>query len=68
MVFPSEEGDGTGVLQIKYPDRYNVRKERIHKIKKWMEKCGLSVRKERRMLKFVFPDVNETVDFFCNGF
>jgi len=64
VVFPSEEGDETELLQIKYPDKFESRKKRIENVKKWISDCGFKVKEEKRLLKFLFPDVDEAVEIF----
>lgn len=64
IVLPSEEGDETKILQIKYPDKLESRKKRIETVKKWICECGFKVKEERRSLNFLFPDLNETVEIF----
>jgi len=64
IVLPSEKGNETKMLEIKFPDKFKQRKERIENIKKWISECGFKVKEKRKLLKFLFPDVDEAIDVF----
>jgi SAM-dependent methyltransferase len=64
IVLPSEEGDETKILELKFPDKSDSRKKRAMNIKKWILESGFNVKEERRLLKFLFPDVNEAIEIF----
>jgi len=64
VVLPSEGGDETKMLEIKFPDKFEDRKRRIMNIKKWVSECGFKVKEKRELLKFLFPDVDETIEIF----
>lgn len=64
IVLPSEEGDETKMLEIKFPDKSNRRKKRIVNIKKWISKCSFKVKEKRKLLKFLFSDIDETIEIF----
>ncbi|MFH1228793.1 MAG: methyltransferase domain-containing protein, partial [Candidatus Aenigmatarchaeota archaeon] len=64
IVLPSDEGDETGILEIKFPGKSETRKNRVADVKKRVSECGFEVREERRLLNFVFPDLDETVGIF----
>ena len=64
IVLPSEEGDETKMLQIKFPDKFEYRKKRIINIKKWVSESGFKVKEERKILKFLFSDIDETIEIF----
>ena len=61
LVFPSEEDDETKMLKIKFKDRYEMRKQRVKNIKKWLSENGFAVKEKRKTLKFLFPSVDEAV-------
>jgi ubiquinone/menaquinone biosynthesis C-methylase UbiE len=62
IVLPSEEGDETKMLEIKFPDKFECRKKRIINIKKWISKCDFKIKEKRKLLKFLFPDTDETIE------
>ncbi len=64
IVLPSEEGNETKILELKFPDKSGSRKERSMNVKKWILESGFNVKEERRLLKFLFPNVNEAIDIF----
>jgi len=64
IVLPSEKGDETKLLKVKFPEKSKSRKKRIENIKKWISECGFSVKEERKLLKFTFPDLEETIEIF----
>jgi SAM-dependent methyltransferase len=66
IVLPSEEGDETKMLEIKFPEKFEARKNRIIKIKKQLSKCEFKVKEERMLLNFSFPNVEETIDIFSS--
>jgi ubiquinone/menaquinone biosynthesis C-methylase UbiE len=57
VVLPSEKGDQTKMMQIKYKNKYKYRKERITKIHKWMKESGFRVEKNKKLLKFVYKNI-----------
>ena len=64
IVLPSEEGDETKILEVKFPDKSDSRKKRAMNIKKWILESGFNVKEERKLLKFLFPDIDETIEIF----
>ena len=64
IVLPSEEGDETNILEIKFPDKSGLRKRRSMDIKKWILESGFNVKEERRLLKFLFPGADEAIEIF----
>jgi ubiquinone/menaquinone biosynthesis C-methylase UbiE len=64
VVLPSEEGDETKLLEIKFSNKHKNRKKRIEDIKKWISKCGFKIKERKKLLKFVFPDLEEAVKIF----
>jgi hypothetical protein len=64
IVLPSDEGDETEILKIRFPEKSKARAERLDKIKTLISECGFSVREERKLIRFLFKDLNETVDIF----
>jgi len=64
IVLPSEEGDETKLLEVKFPDKSDSRKKRSMDIKKWILESGFNVKEERRLLKFLFPDADEAIEIF----
>jgi hypothetical protein len=64
IVLPSEEGDETKMLEIKFPDKFECRKKRIINIKKWISESDFKVKEEKRLLKFLFPNIEESIDIF----
>lgn len=68
IVLPSEQGDQTKLMQIKYKNKYKYRKERIKKIKKRMRQKGFRVMENKKLLRFAFPpnqaaEILTAVDF-----
>jgi ubiquinone/menaquinone biosynthesis C-methylase UbiE len=62
MVLPSEEGDETEMLKIKYPGKHYYRKQRIAEIKRWISEAGFKVKETRKTLNFIFPSIEEAVE------
>jgi ubiquinone/menaquinone biosynthesis C-methylase UbiE len=62
IVLPSEEGDETDMLRIKFQGKREERRDRVLGIKKWISESGLRASEERRMLRFLLPDPGEAAD------
>jgi len=62
IILPSEQGDQTKLLAIKFKNKYKFRKERVVKIKKLLRKNGFKLKEKKKLLKFVFPDINEAFE------
>ncbi len=62
LVLPSEEGDETKMLQIKFPDKYNYRKTRIKNMRRWLSECDLIVGEVRKKLNFIFPNIKFAIE------
>jgi len=65
IIFPSEHGDETKLLEIKFHDKFELRRERRENIKRSLSECGLKVKERRKSLRFLFPDTEETLEMFC---
>jgi SAM-dependent methyltransferase len=69
IILPSDDGDETRILSIKYPGKFKSRKDRIEKIKSWISDSGFKAKEDRRLINFVFREVNEAAEvFFALGF
>ena len=66
IILPSDGGDETRILSIKFHDKFRMRKERIEKIKKLLSESGFKVKEEKNLLNFRFKDVNTAVEVFYN--
>jgi hypothetical protein len=64
IILPSEEGDETEILRIRFPDKSKTRLERLEKIKKLISDFGFEVKEEKRLIKFLFKDLDEAVEVF----
>lgn len=66
IVLPSEEGDETKILELKFPDKSGSRKKRAMNVKKWILESGFNVKEERRLLNFLFHNADETIEIFSS--
>jgi len=64
IVLPSEEGDETKILEVKMPDKHDSRKKRIKDVKEWISESGFKVKEEKRLLRFLFHDIEEVMEIF----
>jgi len=64
IVLPSSEGNETKMLKIKFLDKFRQRKKRITEIKKLISNCGFKVKEKRKLLKFLFPNLDEAIEIF----
>ncbi len=64
VVLPSEFGDETKMLKIKFPEKFEQRKARRMNIKKWISKNGFKVKEKRKLLRFLFHNLEETIEIF----
>lgn len=62
IVLPSELGDETRLLSIKYKNKRKGRKKRIYSIINLMEKNGFKPVKRDRLLRFVFPTAEKATE------
>jgi hypothetical protein len=58
IVLPSPGGDQATIKTIKEEGKPREREVRISRIKKLLDENGFTVKEERRILRFVFPDVD----------
>jgi hypothetical protein len=65
IILPSDEGDETEILRIKFPEKSNTRAERLERIKKLISECGFQAKEEKKLMRFLFKDLDETIDIFC---
>jgi len=64
IVLPSEEGDEAKILEVKTPDKHDSRKKRIKDVKEWISESSFKVKEEKRLLRFLFPDLEEVMGIF----
>ncbi len=57
IILPSEQGDQTKMLGIRYRSKYKYRRLRIIKIRKWMKESGMKTAERKKLLRFVYPDL-----------
>jgi hypothetical protein len=62
IILPSSEGDQATIKTIKEEGKPKEREERISMIKKLLDERGFGVKEERRILRFVFPSVDEAFE------